>query len=275
MRGRYQVAAFEAVRGYARAGWKVLPCQWQGPRAKAPLVEGGYRGASCDPEMIARWWERWPRALVGVVPPSGVIVFDVDPRNGGAVGALEDVNGGPLPDTLTVRTGSGGWHLYFRGDPERISAHVTGDEGALAGIDVKHGRSGYVIAPPSIHPVTGRAYVWESLRIPVDMPGRLSQAISAPEPTRIATRVLGGDTGNSATARERRGALVLIDRYRRTVCEGNRNRALFSLACKFWTEGQPLEVFEELARAGTAVGLNSGEVARTIDSARRHVGAGR
>ncbi|WP_369680846.1 bifunctional DNA primase/polymerase [Schaalia hyovaginalis] len=202
MRGRYQVAAFEAVRGYARAGWKVLPCQWQGPRAKAPLVEGGYRGASCDPEMIARWWERWPRALVGVVPPSGVIVFDVDPRNGGAVGALEDVNGGPLPDTLTVRTGSGGWHLYFRGDPERISAHVTGDEGALAGIDVKHGRSGYVIAPPSIHPVTGRAYVWESLRIPVDMPGRLSQAISAPEPTGLPR----GCSGATRAIRRRRGS---------------------------------------------------------------------
>lgn len=46
---------------------------------------------------------------------SGIIVLDIDPRNGGEeglIGLLETYGG--MPDTYTVKTGSGGWHFYFQ-----------------------------------------------------------------------------------------------------------------------------------------------------------------
>lgn len=47
---------------------------------------------------------------------SGVIVIDVDVKSGDGMAQLEALEKelGALPDTLTVITGSGGWHFYFR-----------------------------------------------------------------------------------------------------------------------------------------------------------------
>ncbi|BCJ75195.1 hypothetical protein CS0771_47390 [Catellatospora sp. IY07-71] len=60
---------------------------------------------------------------------------------------------GLTPPTRYVRTGSGGLHLYYR-HPGGIS--VPCDQGMRLGpgIDVK-ADGGYVVAPPSRHPVTG------------------------------------------------------------------------------------------------------------------------
>ena len=77
---------------------------------------------------------------------AGFIVIYIDPRNGGneALAALV-ARRGPLPETLTCRTGGGGLHLYF--------AHPGGEvkttHSALGpGIDVL-GERACVILPPS------------------------------------------------------------------------------------------------------------------------------
>lgn len=84
------------------------------------------------------------RVNVGILPgPSGLFVIDVDPRNGGqeTMAALK-AHHGPLPKSKAVRTGSGGYHLYYR-RPEGIAFR-----GALgAGIDLK--TSGMVVAEGS------------------------------------------------------------------------------------------------------------------------------
>jgi hypothetical protein len=108
-----------------------------------------------EPELIKEWWTRWPNAMIGAAVPDSCVVIDIDPRNGGSSEELETLVG-PLPDTLTVWSGrnDGGRHLYFR----RPAGELTGTR-LPRGIDLKV--RGYMIMPPSVHPVTGRPYRWE------------------------------------------------------------------------------------------------------------------
>lgn len=59
-------------------GLPVFPCQ---PADKRPYTDNGFRDATTDPEVVKHWWERWPKALVGV--PTGrisrLVVVDIDP----------------------------------------------------------------------------------------------------------------------------------------------------------------------------------------------------
>jgi hypothetical protein len=103
----------------------------------------GFHDASTDPRKIHAWWNRWPGANIGMPTGkrSGVFVLDVDD-----LGALAELEAeiGKLPATWTVRTPSGGLHLYFR----HVEG-VTNSPGALPdGIDVR-GEGGYVLVPPS------------------------------------------------------------------------------------------------------------------------------
>ena len=147
----------------ARWGWRVLPLQ---PGSKQPLghlVPHGYLDASCDLRAIARWWRVAPLANVGIAcAPSGLLVLDVDPRNGGdetlalAVRAL-----GELPRTWTVLTPGGGQHYYFHCELGQNLCPLG------PGIDLK--QHGYVLAPPSVHPNRGR-YRWDLGAHPLEAP---------------------------------------------------------------------------------------------------------
>ena len=120
---------------------------------KHPRTLSGKDDATRDEEQIKRWWNMWPDANIGLRTGAGLVVIDVDPRNGGdaSITELEERHG--RLDTLTARTGGGGFHLYLRGDlPDR--------KGLLPGIDLKAG-GGYVVAPPSLH-VSGRRYTWKT-----------------------------------------------------------------------------------------------------------------
>ena len=50
----------------------MFPCRTNG---KEPLVAGGFKAATIDPEQIRRWWMQWPDANVAM--PTGVGTFDV------------------------------------------------------------------------------------------------------------------------------------------------------------------------------------------------------
>ena len=54
--------------------------------------------------------------------------------------------------TWIAKTGGGGYHIYLRGEMQPMKC-----EGL---IDIKSGRGHQVVAPPSIHPETGRRYEW-------------------------------------------------------------------------------------------------------------------
>jgi hypothetical protein len=64
---------------------------------KHPITPRGHNNASTNPDQIRKWWELAPFANIGINPPPGVIVVDVDPRHAGheTLAALE-VEHGPL-----------------------------------------------------------------------------------------------------------------------------------------------------------------------------------
>src|SRR5712664_1159379 len=87
-----------AALDYARRGWAVFPihsietdgrcgcgsqaCPAQG---KHPLVQGGFKAATTDVQVIRGWWTDKPNANVAIATGSrsGVVVLDIDPRHGG------------------------------------------------------------------------------------------------------------------------------------------------------------------------------------------------
>jgi hypothetical protein len=161
----------DAALDYAARGWPVFPChsihagactchraECSSP-GKHPRIGGGLTAATTDPDTIQRWWQRWPTANVAIRTgtPSGLVVVDIDPDHGGATTLRQLVRQhGELPPGPTVRTGSGGTHLYFAHPGERVRNSV----GALGpGIDIR-GDGGYIISPPSTH-ASSATYQWE------------------------------------------------------------------------------------------------------------------
>lgn len=144
-----------AAMAYAgRFGWGVFPIK---PGTKQPhgrFVRHGFQDATREAEQIERWWSTDPGAGVAVAcAASGLVVLDVDPRNGGdeTFGRLER-DMGSLPLTPRCLTPSGGQHLYFI---DAVGAYLAT---AGEGVDVKS--AGYVLAPPSVHP-NGGVYRWD------------------------------------------------------------------------------------------------------------------
>lgn len=148
---------------YAAAGWAVFPCHWEGARRKQPLTSHGFKDASIDPAQIASWWRRWPQALIGTPTGGRFVVLDVDLRNGGD-GTLAGLGFPVLPATPTVRTRSGGWHLYFSpvGSDLRNTQGARG-RGIGPGLDWR-AAGGYVILPA---PGTGYEWVSATLEVPL------------------------------------------------------------------------------------------------------------
>ena len=92
---------------------------------KHPRTLHGFKDATTDLALIEAWWKQWPDANIGIPTgtPSGLLVLDVDPRNGGQ----ESLDGlivehGRFPDTAEQMTGGGGRHIIFRhpGVPSRL-----------------------------------------------------------------------------------------------------------------------------------------------------------
>ena len=150
-----------ALAYVTRFGWRVLPTL---PRRKEPhgrFVRHGFQDATSDPEQVRRWWTADAHAGVAIAcASSGLVVLDVDPRNGGddTFGRLQGELG-KLPVTPTCLTGAGGMHLYFR---DTVGAYVGS---AGQGVDIKS--EGYVVAPPSVHP-NGATYRWDVAAHPLE-----------------------------------------------------------------------------------------------------------
>ena len=147
---------------YAQRGLRVLPIM---PGGKRPPMRAWQDAATTDTETIRLWWTGlYADHGVGIATGagSGVFVLDVD-ISGGKSGdetlrELEDAYG-PLTDTVRTITGSGGAHHYYR---LPAGVEIRNDSGRRlgAGLDIR-GEGGQVVAPPTIHPTTGRAYEWE------------------------------------------------------------------------------------------------------------------
>lgn len=164
---------------YLHRGWVVVPvhgvedgrCTCGRPDCPAPgkhptIRWEAYQWRAPRDEDVEAWFHRWPNANLAIVTGtvSGLVVLDVDPRNGGddTLGALEHRHGA-LPPTPEVRTGGGGVHLYFAHPGDPVSTTIVG-----SGVDLK-ADGGLAVAPPSLH-ASGHRYEWEPGADPDELP---------------------------------------------------------------------------------------------------------
>lgn len=218
---------------------------------KIPLTKHGVLDFTRDPGVIAVWKRRWPQCNWGVTQV-GVIALDVDPRNGGSVAAL---NLRPEHATLCVQTGSGGWHIYYR-----VSGSVRGKVHGIPGVDVKAGGSGYLVAPGSVHPDTGKPYLLHRNAPIADLPEHLRGLIARPAFVPCSTNL---DNKANPSCADRWDGLV---RTVQQAQEGNRNDMLFWAAACAAADSAPAAVYSALAAAAHANGLGAHEISRTIQS---------
>lgn len=225
------LSSLEAALEYAKCGWPVLPIY--SPRedgtcscgkfnctsiGKHPRIHDGVKGASTDESVITKWWGEYPNANIGIATGSTaeVAVLDIDPKHGGDI-SLAQLEGeyGELPQTLRVRTGSGGEHIFFKypGDTIINSAGKIRD-----GVDFKT-QGGYVVAAPSIH-ASGNKYQWTVIDGDV-----------AEIPEWLLTLLVEVKNKPSKAVLSEDGM----------IADGQRNTTIFALACSLRNKGLPQE----------------------------------
>jgi hypothetical protein len=150
----------QAAIDLADRGWSVMPLL---PNSKEPhfdLCRRAYLSATTDKELINFWFNFDANVNLGIgCYQSGLVVFDIDYRNGGEFLSI-------FEPTYTVQTGDG-LHLYYKADPTDVFRGKLTD-----GIDIKW--KGYVSTAPSIHP-SGATYTVIDGREPDGLPSTLRE----------------------------------------------------------------------------------------------------
>ncbi|MER7717418.1 bifunctional DNA primase/polymerase [Streptomyces flaveolus] len=276
-----------AALAAAERGWHVFPLR---PGTKRPALHGetacprtgpcagGHRKwedrATTDPDRIRAAWARAPFNVGIATGPSGLLVVDLDvPKDnsstdapGGAAtfGALCERTGQAVPRTRTVRTASGGQHLYFTA-PAAVRLHNTA--GTLAPLVDTRAWGGYVVAAGSL--VGGARYETVGPALLRPLPNWLKTLLVPPHPVNrppvtaptagrrrpYVDAALARETAAVTTAHEGQRNATLLRAGRalgRFVASGNLTRA---------------EVENALQGAGESAGLTVAECRATLRSA--------
>jgi hypothetical protein len=223
----------------------------------------GFYAATTDPDRLAAMLRTVPGGLLAIRTGtvSGLLVVDVDPRNGGAVDRQL------MTPTATVATGGGGWHLYYRHPGTATVAALPG----AAGVDIK-GDGGYVAAPPSVHPGTGQPYRWTGHRAIAEMAPALRAAVTRP-PEAAAPPRTGPVPTRPAGAISSPGALLAAHlRAVQNAPEGRRRVTLYGAArgvARMVAAGAITEhdARAALTAAGIAAQQKPGQIRAAIDGA--------
>lgn len=197
---------------YAEAGFAVFPLT---EKEKVPLPGSrGVKEATTDPEQIKKWWQGKSYNIgLAVGSPSGIFGIDIDYKDGCDPDFLKE-----LPATVLCKTPTGGHHAYFRLPPGGVKNGKKLETGATVRSD-----GYYFVLPPSVHPQTGTAYVWQGRGL-VD--GEIAECPAI---------VL------ELADKKESEKLVIPE----TVEEGERNTTFWKTACSFRSKG--LEYPEILA----------------------------
>lgn len=280
-------AAAEATR----RGWAVFPCR---PGDKRPAVADWEHRACSDADRVGRYWPSDHHNVGIACGPSRLVVVDLDTHSplpddwrlpgvhdGRDVLALLAEWAGQLwPVTYTVKTPTGGLHLYFTAPDGPEIRNSAGKIGPL--VDVRGG-GGYVLAAGSV--LDERAYPGnpECRELVTDGRGYDVSDGSDPRPLPGWLAVLAADAEPSARPAVRKGPRAapgarlqgLVDTVRAGQ-EGDRNGPLY------WAARRAAEMIaagevdrgaaeESLVAAALEAGLRGGEreARRTFASAMR------
>ena len=133
------------------AGYNIMPLQ-----GKRPTGEWAqFQRARALRERVESYFSQFPDSNIGIIcgEVSGITVIDIDPKEDFDHEAFARFMK-KYPTPIVVKTGSGGWHLYyqFANVKNAVKTRVEGLK-----IDVRS-QGGYVVAPTSTHPDTGNIY---------------------------------------------------------------------------------------------------------------------
>jgi bifunctional DNA primase/polymerase-like protein len=220
----------------------------------------GFYSASRDLDRFAMQLDATPNGMIAIRTgaASGLVGIDVDPGHGGTIMSL-------MPRTLSVVTGSEppGTHAYY-GHP---GVHVPNSQGLLGpGLDVR-GDGGYLVAPPSIHPKTGRAYAWGPAHQIVEMPAALVAACQ-PKPA-VATST--GTSASTSAGRDITDPDALLAAHLRALAvapEGRRRSTLYGISRGVGRMVRAGAITKaDAVRVLTDAGLAAGQSVRETDRA--------
>lgn len=207
-----------AALAYAARGWPVIPL-----RGKKPCSPHGVKDAITDPDIITEWWERWPDANVGIAcGEKSFDVIDIDGQKGEAAlvawltgkGIFEE--GKVALNSTLISLTAKGKHLCFQ-----ATGQLKNLVRAAEDVDIRTD-GGYIVAPPSIHPESGKVYAWASGHGPDDIG-------PAPFPDWLLKYL---QTGNA-----KGGSSSLFSEKVIKVKSGERNRTLFRQAASARSRG--------------------------------------
>ena len=151
----------EIALAYAAKGWRVLPIV---ANNKIPATAHGVKDATTDPVQIRLWFDRNPHYNIGIATgaESGIVVFDIDPRNGGDYSwdNWTDANGHQgIKDTAQQLTAGRGIHYLAQYEPGLKSTKLG------PGIDFLADGRYFLVYPSEIN---GIGYEWEASNDPLD-----------------------------------------------------------------------------------------------------------
>jgi hypothetical protein len=235
----------EAALFYAAQGWPVLPIL---PNGKLPATQHGVHDATTDADQLRRWFDGRPDLNVAIAAGerSGLVVFDIDPRNGGEASWEEwTAEHGTEPSGTMQLTAGGGQHYLAAWAPGIRSAKLRN------GIDLlSDGR--YFLAFPST--IEGRSYAWEASSDPWD----------GVAPFTIPQRWLENLTPRKAPERLANASLI----------QGSRNDGLTALAGAMrrygMTEAEILAAIAVANETRCEIPLPASEVAQIARSVGRY-----
>jgi len=262
----------DAAALYVGLGWEVFPLA---AGSKLPAIKGGhgFKDATDDADQIRQWAKAFPNANIAIATgkPSGIVVVDIDPRNGGADSVSRLAGRGFLfPDCPQAKTGNNGRHLFFA----LPSAGLRPSKDRLGrGIDIKS-TGGYVVAAPSwIAPSEqgkGGRYEWVRSPQEVAPPPVPQWVLKAVQPKRVALPTFEPRVSAEGAQRKLEGMAKRLA----TAGEGERNNILnwssfqAGVLVRQGRIGSSL-VSSRLTQAALAAGLTLTEVQATIASAMR------
>jgi hypothetical protein len=235
----------DAALSYASWGWHVLPLI---PNDKRPASAHGVHDATTDADQIKRWWAQNPNYNIGIAAgeKSGIVVFDIDPRNGGDE-SWDDftTEHGAVPDGICQLTAGGGQHYIAQWRDGLKSCELR------KGVDFLAGGRYFVVAPSSVNE---REYAWEASGDPAD---GISPFV-IPESWRAAMAV----------------RKVIVSATDGELITGNRNAGLASLAGSMRRNGfSSSEIYAAISAANTErcdIPLPLSDVKRIAESIARY-----
>lgn len=219
----------------ASQGFRVFPLV---PKTKLPAITEWPKAATCDEQTIRLWWSGKfttttkagkalllkPDCNIGICPKDDYVIIDIDLK-GDYRHSLELLKAKGLPPTYTVRTPSGGLHLYYH----HPGGYIKSLSNWMPGLDIR-GNAGQGVGPGSV--VEGIAYTVEKdlpiAALPADIAMDLPVTIDKQERTTASTLVTQKDTSPYSKLPD-------------AVAIGERDDVLFKYACSWRARNYTLE----------------------------------